>query len=472
MTFVSELSAALDTPNRGDTINRVHELVAHALHRLEPRAEIKHTDYFTHSFVPDLVMRWGAEEDRQERHVFLRFSVTRPGFARDLDNLAEDSPLFLGMTDAEGLLSARWGAAHPTSELNGTLVTQSPAIDEFDSALRRDARARRATGPIVRAGHGLIDEARAGNLAEVYVSAAYAAAEPGEKSASQLVEVALDALREVLYETDQLDVERSLQSEWIRHGGDPYAFPSTTPWNAELLDVETLRTVLISLLESSRPVAPETWQRNAGFILAEDLGRILGRDLRGGTFNDLAHALLPNWTAKWVWAQRTESPSLFPGFDWIIEDGRLGIESSDLRTFFADDGRHFKDKEGGNPVPLLRDAQEMLSHTGVQQVGLRSAREGIRYEPLTGSGPVFERLRRILSDPTLGSYRIVALDAQVPGTDVVAYIDLDRQVMDLRARSAPVVALARLASRVFSRDARTDALDHFLATGESLPSDY
>ncbi len=469
MTFVSELSAALDTPSRRGTASRVHDLVANALRRLEPRAEIKHTDYFTHSFVPDLVVRWGPANDRQERHVYLRYSVTRPSFGSDLDDLGSDSPLFLGMTDTNGLAHPEWEAK--SDALERTLVTQSAAIDEFESALRRDARTRTATGPIVRAGHGLIDEARAEGLSESYVAAVGSTAVAGTETeaAREAVATALSALREVLHEMEQLTVERTLQSEWIRHGGDPYDFPSVSPWNAELLDIETLRNVLNSLLDSGEPVAPETWQRNGGFIRAEDLGRILGRQLRGGSFNAMAHALLANWTAKWVWAQRTESPSLFPGYDWIVDGGILGIETSDLRTFFADDGRHFKDKEPGNLLPLLRDTREMLSHKGVQQVGLRSPREGIRYEPLATSGPVFDRLQSILSDPNSGQYSVVSLLAQIPGTDVVADIDLDRLVIDLKGRSAPVAALARLAARVFSRDSGQDALDHFLATGEALP---
>ena len=322
MTFVSELHAALETPSRRDTTVRVREIVAHALRHLEPRAEIKHTDYFTHSFVPDLVLRWGPSDDREERYVYLRFNVTQRAFARDLDHLGDGSPLFMGMTDPRGLDHPEWEEV-TDRQLNGTLVTQGAAIDEFESVLRRDARARRATAPIVRLGHGLVDESRAGDLAEKYVAAAESAAVATSEtvSARERVTAALQALQSVLLESGQLAVERSLQSEWIRHGGDPYEFPSTTPWNAELPDTETLREVLNSLLESKEPVAPETWQRNAGFIRAEDLGRILGRQLRGGSFNAMAHALLPNWTAKWVWAQRTESPSLFPGYDGIVDNG-------------------------------------------------------------------------------------------------------------------------------------------------------
>jgi len=108
----------------------------------------------------------------------------------------------------------------------------------------------------------------------------------------------LSAIDYYLSGEGQLEVERALQSEWIRGVGDPYDFPSTTPWNPELLDEASLREVLTSLLDSASEVQPETWQRNASFIRAEDLGRVLGRSLRGGSFNAMAHALLPYWTAK------------------------------------------------------------------------------------------------------------------------------------------------------------------------------
>jgi len=128
----------------------------------------------------------------------------------------------------------------------------------------------------------------------------------------------------------------------VRGGGDPYEFPGTTPWDPELLDIASLRDILISLLESDRDVAPETWQRNASFIHVEDLGRVLGRSLRGGSFNAMAQALMPYWTAKWVWAERHPQAPLMPVYDWIIDNSIVGIEANDLRAFFADDGRHFK----------------------------------------------------------------------------------------------------------------------------------
>jgi hypothetical protein len=475
MTFVDALHSALDTPHRVDTAAAVHDVVANALRMLDAGAEIKSTDYFTHTFVPDLVLSWGPGDKRQERHVHLRFSVTDRAFCQDLDHLASEAPLFLGMTDRTGLDQPVWSGHGP--DVESSLVTQSPAIEELERKTATESRARKATGVLVRAGRGLLDEPRAERVGGLYVDALRAISgttAPGTitataASAHDTVELALTAINEVLRESGQLDLERTLQSEWIRHGGDPYEFPGTTPWNAELLDVESLREVLLGLLDSPNPVAPETWQRNAGFIRAEDIGRVLGRSLRGGAFNAMAHALLPHWTAKWVWAERTENPPLFDAYEWVIDNGILGLDDGDLRTFFADDGRHFKDKEGGHPLPLLSAAQQMLSQPGLIQVGLRGQMEGIRYEPLTGAGNVFDRIQSILSAPGSGSYRVQSLTTSVTGTDATADIDLDRHIIDLHSVSTPVATLARMSHRFFSRSERPEGLDHFLATGEPPP---
>jgi len=466
VSFVSDLQAALDSPHPDDAGDHVHDLVANALHRLlDARAEIKRTQYFTHTIVPDLVLHWGPSGNRRERHVHLRFSVNSDAFAQDLELLGSQSPLFLGMTDRRDLQQARWASSHPAT--NGSLITQSQVIDELDAQASRETRARKATGTLLRVGRGVIDEPRAEQVGGNYLQALRAMTEVSSETvvAREAVEQALAVLESYLPEEGRLEVERVLQSEWIRGGGDPYDFPGSTPWDAELLDHASLREVLLSLLGSRAPVQPETWQRNAGFIRIEDLGRILGKNVRGESFNAMAHALLPNWTAKWVWGERLPSPPLMATYEWLIDNEVVGLEVNDLRTFFADDGRHFKDKEAGNPLPLLSEGQQMLSQPGLRQVGLRGPMEGIQYEPLSSTGEVFTRIRNILSAPGAGSYRVHSVVAAVPSADAVAKVDLDRQIIDLDGHSTPVATLARMATRFFSRASRPEGLDHFLATG-------
>lgn len=438
----------------------VHELVARALARLDPAAEVKTTSYFNHSFVPDLVMSWTQGGERVERYVHLRFSVIARPFEHDIQLLGGTSPVFIGMTDRQPLREATWS----TARTNGTLVTQSAAIDDLDTAVREDPRSRSATAPIVRRGRGLLDESRAEDVSRHYF-AALRDIEEDEGQPAATVTSALETLRGLLPEGAELEVERALQSEWIRHGRDPHDFPGRDPWRPELLDRATLREVLLSLLDSARSVAAETWVKNAGFVSAEDIGEVIGRDLYSGAFDAMAHALLPYWTAKWVWAERVGSPPIEQTYAWLLERSILGLQANDLRIFFADDGRHFKDKAGDNVLPRLDEAQAMLAEPGIQTVGLRTAREGIRYEPLSGAGPLYERLRQVLSESGVGDYRLQSVTAQVPGTPIVGDVDMGRQHIDLRGQATPVAKLAQLAVRFFSRAPLTEGFEEFLATG-------
>ncbi len=52
MSLTSEIRGALEVPHPDDVADRVHHLVAKALHTLDTDVEIKRTHYFTHTIVP------------------------------------------------------------------------------------------------------------------------------------------------------------------------------------------------------------------------------------------------------------------------------------------------------------------------------------------------------------------------------------------------------------------------------------
>ncbi len=464
MSFTDAVRSALERTTRPDRVGAVHDVVANAIRALDPRVEIRGTDYFNHSFVPDLVLRWGADE-RSKRHVHLRYSVVSELLVQDLRALADGAPFFLGMTEeSRSFTEAPWANE---AEIRGALITESRAVDELTEP--EDRRIKRATSQIVRTGHGALDADHADDVGNTYEAAldAIDTTETTDPDAEQHVVAAMASLDQFLSEYAYLDVERALQSEWIRRGRDPSAFPGREEWRPELLDREALREVLNALLDSPRPVDPEAWVRNASHVRAEEIGDVLGRSLRGGRLNEMVHALLQYWTAKWAWAERLPSSQLVDAYDWIIDENRLGLEGADLRVLFADDGRHFKDKpQGEGLVPTLAEAQRLLSESGIVEVGMRSAVEGWRWMPLSTTTPVYERLSGL---PDAHRTRLYSVRAQVPGADWVADLDLDRQVVDLDGQSTPIASLARLVFRFFSRTPDMERLDHFIGTGEDAP---
>lgn len=77
--FSNALTAAFEAPDPRDAVSRIKDVVARELEETDSRAVVKKTDFFNHTFAPDLVLCWPGEN---ERYVFLK-SDTRPDVLRD-----------------------------------------------------------------------------------------------------------------------------------------------------------------------------------------------------------------------------------------------------------------------------------------------------------------------------------------------------------------------------------------------------
>lgn len=466
MTLVAAIDDALRLSERRSQISAVHDVVRNGLRQVAPEVAIRATDYFTHSFVPDLVLEWGPEERRQQRHVHLRFVVSDTAFLHELDYLASTEPLILGLLDSDPIAEA-------VAEANGaagTLVTQSQSIDALHEGKERDQRTVSATREVVRGGRGALGRERATEIVGAYHDALNAIERLAteQDAATEQTRTLLAVLQGVLQLRNFNSLERDLRSRWIRQGGDPFDFPGATEWDPQTLSHEELGEVLNALLDSPREVPDEAWSRNAWFLSAQELAEALG-DRRGGALNKLAATLLPNWTAQWVWAQTLELP-LQPTFDWLIAERTLAVEIGDMRASFRDDGRRFKDKKPTDaPLPTIADMKKVLSDSHVRAANFRSSAEDIAYSyRATTDKTIYERLGELLEDAHRQSLRVSDIHTLVPGRDDVAEIDLDRQVIDLDKTPTPVSVLIRLALSYFHHAGYDEAsVEHFLRTGNA-----
>ena len=98
MSLYAAISDALDLVNRDTQTSAVHDVVRNALRDVAPGIDVRTTDYFTHTFIPDLIMRWGSNDHREERHVHLRFVVSDDAFQDEVDYVATTEPIFIGLS--------------------------------------------------------------------------------------------------------------------------------------------------------------------------------------------------------------------------------------------------------------------------------------------------------------------------------------------------------------------------------------
>jgi len=71
--YDAEILAALDIENPRNSVATVKSVVISQFEALDTRVKIKSTDYFNHTFAPDLVLSWPWDR-MPERYVYLRFN--------------------------------------------------------------------------------------------------------------------------------------------------------------------------------------------------------------------------------------------------------------------------------------------------------------------------------------------------------------------------------------------------------------
>lgn len=450
MSLRNAALSALELASARDSTSAVHDLIARNILKLASGARISQTDYFNHSFIPDMVLKWEADGKTCERKVFIKLSVESRRISQDLELLESDAPLFVGLISED----EQQPRLPESAAVERSLVADTNSLDELLHTLRKDKRVRAATDALVRVGHGVV---RADNAREISarVESAFKLVDHVQEDippARQAIQGAISALLPILDERGLIEVEQVFRTAWIRSGGDPIAFPKHSVMHGTPDD--ELRDVLLALLEGRSSVQPDSWTKYAGNLSPDQLGRVLRRPISGGRLNDLASALLPNWTAKWAWVESNASGTLpfFVDFMWRTNGRLFGLEAGDITIYFADDGRRFNEKSIHLPLPRLADNPGLLNEKTVSAASLVTAIDDIEYRLRRGIGQsVQERVLRVVTDKTRSDSFVKGISVQVPERDWEAEIDFQRGVIDVGNHPTPVSLLAELAFRYFSR---------------------
>src|SRR5258708_1837608 len=84
--------------NADDIVTGVKQAVAQEVTSLSPDATIVLTNYFNHSYMPDLVLEWNDAGRRAERPIFLRNDLRPEVTEVEVLSLARRAPVVLSLT--------------------------------------------------------------------------------------------------------------------------------------------------------------------------------------------------------------------------------------------------------------------------------------------------------------------------------------------------------------------------------------
>lgn len=349
--FSSALHAAFEAPDPREAVSRIKNAVAHELSQTDTRATVKKTDFFNHSFAPDLVLSWPNE---RERFVFLK-SDTRPDVLRhDVDAIRKHDPIVFALDPVnENPLSTDERGVDERND--DTLLADSRGMEVLIHSRHSDPVVGLASSAVLQGGRGLLTEREAEVMASS-VAAGFNGAQHLDSGATAA------AVAQISGHFDKRRTSRLLRflgAVWVGSGGTASNFPGEQDVTGDLDG-----TALEFLLELPPIDDFEFWRRIGRPLTLESISRLRLEDdsenlqYLVGSNLDVLHAR----ACRILERQRELGESESGEFRWILERGMLSLRGPRSITYFAGKVDELKveaqDRDGISLQELLRRAEQ------------------------------------------------------------------------------------------------------------------
>ena len=449
---------ALSHPRPENLISGVKNAIIRELEVLDPAATIRSTDYFNHSFAPDLVLEWSDAGRKVSRDVFLRYSMRATASGHDVAALAKLGPVLIALRDDEDP-RIEDDVRQELANAPKMLLTNTPTLDELSprsrtapadgsSETRQDHPAPLfdlVRSNIMRGGRGLLVEQTAAALAEQATPALDATAD-------------LDRLEEFTTSVHNLFVSdaatrlnRAAQLLWMGLSGDLTAIreqgldPEARPadMTGGLSDAEL--AVLLPYLLSRDDVTsdPDYWAHLGSMITLERLERMWDRFL-GVDLTRLVEANLDSWFGwKAQVGFRPELEDLEPYEPWMPLDRRqwlihakaIAVVIGPWIVHVVADLRKLRGRHD-SPAALWSDLSQPLRQYNISAVTLAGLLRTVRVDA-ENSADVYQDVANITASLN-DEFRVPAIELKTSDAESTAKISADFTRMLVSAVGAPV----------------------------------
>lgn len=458
-----EFALGHDDPE--DVIDGVKSAVVKELEGLDATAEIRTTEYFNHSFAPDIVMTWKDNGQASDRNIFLRHSLASAAAGRDIPALGDVGPVLLGLREernAEVIEEVRAEAAVAPK----VLVTDSRSLDHITGRIPRSTSTIAASpgsarepllqlvrGNVMRGGRGLFlsdsDEVAAltGTRGETDEVA-------GLDSFNTVVrrlfveDAAVRLLRagqmiRMGISGDTTDLEPTQRLDWDR--------PSQVI-GGRLSEAELMVVLPYLLSRDDVTDDPRYWAYVGEMISLKRLESMADR-LDGLDLTRLVEPSLASWTASRasvglnINAADNEDAAVEEG--WRIHGRVLALIAGSWIIHLTSDKRKLNGRKGA-PAARWDELAEPLSHFSLSAVTLQGVIRRIRVEA-ERSDDVYRDVD-IITSSLADSFHVPDVEVHAPNAPESSTITADFTRMITEAHpSAPAASLLAVTKRLLAR---------------------
>jgi hypothetical protein len=401
--FRDRIESARQGTDARENVRQIKRAVMDELHDTDPRVSIKNTDYFNHTYAPDLVLRWPT--DNKERYLYIRTDPDPNRLSEDVACLGNEHPVLFSL-QAVGQGTNEAAALNRATAAKDVLVTDPNGLEVLVDNRRQHPVVQLASAALLQGGRGLIDQEHGRRIAE-YFSEGFDAARRTEPELTARAAAAID---------DSFDNRSSrrlgqfLQAVWVGSGGLPTTFPGRSDLSSDLSD-EGFRF----LLELAEFDDSEFWRRVGRQLTIERLAQ-MEVDVSSPNFQHLVNSNLDVLWARICRIVQTgatlfEQPDRFA---WTQESDNLALKGSRFTAYVARKGEDMRvppTRGGSISGEDLVSRAEQLGR-GVEQVDLLGPTCSVLYASQGTDATHDAALHGIIS--TLGNAKVRAATITLP----------------------------------------------------------
>lgn len=439
--LTNSIRQALDATDLLTAATDVKLRVCEELARVDPAAEIRRTDYFNHSFVPDVVVKWASEPPRE---VFLRF-MGADSVQEDLDRIGSSGPVLVDLSaaTAPGAREERLLATSVAIESQpSVLITDTEATEHIRPSDSTNLVEHLVVSNVLRAGRGQLTESTA-IQAVTESRAGFVGATDLDANA---VQAAVEVARSLLSPEVERRVEKSMQLLWWAGGGSPEDFPVTVPDDMVLNPSDTREFLRMMFTDTQLIDDPAFWSRLAdrlSFDMLVEAGEVRSSE----NLNHLMKALASRIELSHAVIDRHERP--FPPDDelrWALSDSFLRLVGPDWSCRFTPHGNRFSQRRDEGTAIVLDAAKERSEGLFVEEAEISEAARRVHLTR-TGVDPAAHRGTSLaaLTQGFADDARVRSIVVQVGPNRITG--EFDRMLLS-SSPDAPVLRMATLATQL------------------------
>jgi hypothetical protein len=418
------IDAALASAESDDLIRRVKTAVADELQALSPDAKVEFTEYFNHSYMADLFVRWGSGNAAVTRPVYLRGTL-RPSTASDVDALETLEPMVVGLRRPIGPTVDLAPLRSRVIASNRVLVTDMPSVSRLvappasdpSQSMRQDEGAAEVPAPrtpllqlvqanFVRGARGLV------GAEEVQQLTAGATTAPTDALSDATLRAFQEAAGTLFVEDAALRLRRA--AELLRRSVAVDApTEADVPLDGRLSEVE-LRVLIPYLLKLEGVALSPSYWRSLGDMMDLEMLEALWVELAGVDVTPLVVPNLTSWTAKRSQlvlnaAYEPEGVDEPQGRDTSQVEGPAFVEAQRRPDDVTFDDPSTSDRDADAPTDAARGPWRVSSHLLNVEVGPWRAWFATDSRRLRGRGAGLAARWGELA-PYLSSYHLQSVD--------------------------------------------------------------